>query len=76
MKLKDLIDDIKFGIEHGTDREGIRIDGIGLSWENLKLLLNEIERLNNIIKELEKIFEKEDYQYLQRKLKELKGENK
>ena len=37
-------------------------------------LEKENNRLNNIINELEKIFEKEDYQYLQRKLKELKEE--
>ena len=50
------------------------------AYENMDLIqaLNEqnkeIKRLNNIINELEKIFDKEDYQYLQRKLKELKGE--
>lgn len=52
--LKELIEDIKYGIENGKDRENIKIDGYCLNWKNCKLILNEIERLNNIIKELEK----------------------
>lgn len=35
-------------------------------------LQKELQRKDNIINELKKIFDKEDYQYLQRKLKELK----
>ena len=35
----------------------------------------EIDRLNNIINELEKMFIEDDYQYLQRKLKALKENN-
>lgn len=47
--LKELIEDIKYGIQNGTDRENIKIDGYCLSWKNCKLILNEIDRLNNII---------------------------
>ncbi len=36
----------------------------------------EIDRLNNILDKLEKIFIEDDYQYLQRKLKELKKGDK
>ena len=34
-------------------------------------LQQELQRKDNIINELKKIFDKEDYQYLQRKIKEL-----
>ena len=36
--------------------------------------IEEIERLNNIINELEKVFIECDYQHLERKLKSLKEE--
>lgn len=46
-----------------------------LSFSERKQLLEEIERLNNIINELEKVFIECDYQHLQRKLKSLKEDN-
>lgn len=42
--------------------------------EEEKELYDEVVRLDNVINELEKVFIDCDYQYLQRKLKELKGE--
>lgn len=39
-------------------------------------IIKELDRLNNIINELEKVFIECDYQHLQRKLKSLKENNK
>ena len=44
--------------------------------EKYKEQQEEIDRLNNIINELEKVFIECDYQHLQRKLKALKEDNK
>ena len=45
-------------------------------YQKLEETTNELQRKDNIINELKKIFDKEDYQYLQRKIKELENEYK
>ena len=46
-EIKEILEDWKIGIESGKDKYGIKVDGIGYTWKELKTLLDYITNLQH-----------------------------
>ena len=76
-EIKEILEDWKIGIETGEDKYGIKVDGIGYNWRELKVLLDYITNLQEENDNLKNIISsvKEDFLNANNELTNLQQEN-
>ena len=59
-EIKEILEEMKIGIETERDKDNIRVDGLCFNWKELKLLLDYITNLQNTKEYLGEVLHEQD----------------